>query len=149
MLTAAIVWEEQGYSGCSGPGFSLHSDIVIPYILHYGTEEQKMKFVPKLCKGEWVGALGMTEPGAGSDLQGMRTTAEPKGDHYVLNGSKVFITNGAHSDVVVVGECAACRSIYLYLWVSFVMFWIALFSRFTLCRNVIIVSGKNRSGQRS
>lgn len=101
-MTAAIVWEEQGYSLCSGPGFALHSDIVMPYILHYGTEEQKLKYLPKLCSGEWVGAIAMTEPGAGSDLQGIRTSAAPKGDHYVLNGSKTFITNGAHADVVIV-----------------------------------------------
>ncbi|SDD46066.1 acyl-CoA dehydrogenase [Algoriphagus faecimaris] len=100
----AILIEELGLSGCSGPaiGYPLHSDIVLPYILHYATEEAKKKYVPKMVSGEYIGAVAMTEPGAGSDLQGMRTSAEDKGDHYLINGSKTFITNGYLSDVVVV-----------------------------------------------
>ena len=100
----AILIEELGLSGCSGPaiGYPLHSDIVMPYILHYATEEAKKKYIPKMVTGEYIGAVAMTEPGAGSDLQGMRSTAEDKEDHYLLNGSKTFITNGYLSDVVVV-----------------------------------------------
>ena len=100
----AIFIEELGLSGCSGPaiGYPLHNDIVMPYILHYGTEEAKKAYVPKMVAGEWIGAVAMTEPGAGSDLQGMRTTAMDQGDHFVMNGSKTFITNGYLSDVVVV-----------------------------------------------
>jgi acyl-CoA dehydrogenase len=100
----AIFIEELGLSGCSGPaiGYPLHNDIVMPYILHYGTEEAKKAYVPKMVSGEWIGAVAMTEPGAGSDLQGMRSTALDHGDHFVLNGSKTFITNGYLSDVVVV-----------------------------------------------
>lgn len=100
----AILIEEIGLSGCSGPaiGYPLHSDIVMPYILHYATEEATKKYIPKMITGEYIGAVAMTEPGAGSDLQGMRSTAEDKGDHYLLNGSKTFITNGYLSDVVVV-----------------------------------------------
>ena len=100
----AIFIEELGLSGCSGPaiGYPLHNDIVMPYILHYGTEEAKKAYVPKMVSGEWIGAVAMTEPGAGSDLQGMRTTAMDQGDHFVMNGSKTFITNGYLSDVVVV-----------------------------------------------
>jgi acyl-CoA dehydrogenase len=100
----AIFIEELGLSGCSGPaiGYPLHNDIVMPYILHYGTEEAKKAYVPKMVSGEWIGAVAMTEPGAGSDLQGMRTTAMDQGDHFVINGSKTFITNGYLSDVVVV-----------------------------------------------
>jgi acyl-CoA dehydrogenase len=100
----AIFIEELGLSGCSGPaiGYPLHNDIVMPYILHYGTEEAKKAYVPKMVAGEWIGAVAMTEPGAGSDLQGMRTTAMDQGDHFVINGSKTFITNGYLSDVVVV-----------------------------------------------
>jgi acyl-CoA dehydrogenase len=100
----AIFIEELGLSGCSGPaiGYPLHNDIVMPYILHYGTEEAKKTYVPKMVSGEWIGAVAMTEPGAGSDLQGMRTTAMDQGDHFVMNGSKTFITNGYLSDVVVV-----------------------------------------------
>ena len=100
----AIFIEELGLSGCSGPaiGYPLHNDIVMPYILHYGTEEAKKAYVPKMVSGEWIGAVAMTEPGAGSDLQGMRTTAMDQGDHFVMNGSKTFITNGYMSDVVVV-----------------------------------------------
>lgn len=100
----AILIEELGLSGCSGPaiGYPLHSDIVMPYILHYATEEAKKKYIPKMITGEYIGAVAMTEPGAGSDLQGIRSTAEDKGDHYLLNGSKTFITNGYLSDVVVV-----------------------------------------------
>lgn len=104
ILSSAVVWEEQSYTGCTGPGFSLHSEIVAPYILNYGTDAQKAKYLPKLASGEWIGAIAMTEPGAGSDLQGMKTTAlqrEPGGD-YVLNGSKTYITNGALADVVIV-----------------------------------------------
>jgi len=100
----AIFIEELGLSGCSGPaiGYPLHSDIVMPYILHYATQAAKHKYIPKMISGEYIGAVAMTEPGAGSDLQGMRTTAVDQGDHYLINGSKTFITNGYLSDVVVV-----------------------------------------------
>ena len=104
ILSSAVVWEEQSYTGCTGPGFALHSEIVAPYIFNYGTEAQKQKYLPKLASGEWVGAIAMTEPAAGSDLQGMKSTAfqtTPGGD-FVLNGSKTFITNGALADVVIV-----------------------------------------------
>eukprot|EP01134_Creolimax_fragrantissima_P001521 CFRG1521T1 len=100
---AAIVWEEQAYSLCTGPGFALHSDIVMPYIQHYGTEEQKARILPKMAAGEAIGAIAMTEPAAGSDLAGMKTTALSNGDGtYSMNGSKVFITNGQMADVVIV-----------------------------------------------
>ncbi|XP_033730557.1 long-chain specific acyl-CoA dehydrogenase, mitochondrial-like [Pecten maximus] len=102
VLSAAITWEEQSYANCSGPGFALHSDIVMPYITHYGTPEQIEKFIPRMTAGTCIGAIAMTEPGAGSDLQGIRTTAKKDGDDYILNGSKVFITNGYMSDVVIV-----------------------------------------------
>jgi alkylation response protein AidB-like acyl-CoA dehydrogenase len=89
--------------GFTGLGFSLHSEIVAPYLLHYGTEAQKARFLPALASGEMVGAIAMTEPAAGSDLQGIKTTAlvQPDGS-YLLNGSKTFITNGWHADLVVV-----------------------------------------------
>lgn len=100
----AILIEELGLSGCSGPaiGYPLHSDIVMPYILHYGTPEAKQKYIPGMVSGDLIGAVAMTEPGAGSDLQGMRTSAVDQGDYYLVNGSKTFITNGYLSDVVVV-----------------------------------------------
>ncbi|XP_050407402.1 long-chain specific acyl-CoA dehydrogenase, mitochondrial [Patella vulgata] len=101
-LSTDITWEEQMYVNCTGPGFTLHSDIVMPYITHYGTKEQIEKFIPKMVSGEWIGAIAMTEPGAGSDLQGIRTNAKKDGDDYILNGSKVFITNGYMSDVCIV-----------------------------------------------
>ena len=99
---SAVVMEEVSALGLSGIGFSLHSDIVAPYILHYGTEAQKQKYLPQLVSGEMIGAIAMTEPGAGSDLQGVRTNAIPDGDHYILNGSKTFITNGQLCDLVIV-----------------------------------------------
>jgi len=99
---SAIVWEEQSYSGCTGPGFALHSEITAPYINRYGSEEQKQRILPKLVSGEWIGALGMTEPSAGSDFANIKTVAKKDGDDYIINGSKVFITNGWHSNVVVV-----------------------------------------------
>jgi long-chain-acyl-CoA dehydrogenase len=98
----AIVWEEQSYSGCTGPGFAMHSDIVAPYIANYGTEEQKSRMLPKLISGEWIGALAMTEPSAGSDFANIKTVAVKDGDDYIINGSKVFITNGWLCDVVIV-----------------------------------------------
>jgi len=100
----AIITEELGRSGCAGPavGYPLHSDIVSPYIEHYGNEATKKKYLPKMVTGEWIAAIAMTEPVAGSDLQNIRTTAVDKGDHYLVNGSKTFITNGYLSDLVVV-----------------------------------------------
>jgi alkylation response protein AidB-like acyl-CoA dehydrogenase len=81
---------------------SVHSDIATPYILHLGSEEQKQKYLPKMARGECIGAIGMTEPGAGSDLQGIKTSALPDGeDHYRINGSKTFITNGQNAGVVI------------------------------------------------
>ncbi|XP_060594603.1 long-chain specific acyl-CoA dehydrogenase, mitochondrial-like [Ruditapes philippinarum] len=102
VLSTAITWEEQMYANCSGPGFALHSDIVMPYISHYGTREQIEKFIPAMTAGKCIGAIAMTEPGAGSDLQGIRTNAKQDGDDWILNGSKVFITNGYMADLVLV-----------------------------------------------
>ncbi|XP_042203919.1 long-chain specific acyl-CoA dehydrogenase, mitochondrial-like [Homarus americanus] len=99
---AAIIMEEQSYVNCSGPGFALHSQIVMPYITHYGSQEQIDKYIPDMTAGIKIGAIAMTEPGAGSDLQGVRTSAQKDGDDWILNGSKTFITNGYMSDVVLV-----------------------------------------------
>lgn len=101
-LYSAVVIEEQARLGLTGVGFSLHSDIVAPYILHYGSEEQKRHYLSKLVSGELVTAIAMTEPGTGSDLQGVKTTAVLDGDEYVINGSKTFITNGWLADLVIV-----------------------------------------------
>jgi acyl-CoA dehydrogenase len=101
-LHSAIVMEELARAGATGPGFSLHSDIVAPYILAYGTEQQRRRYLPRMARGEIIGAIAMSEPGAGSDLQGVRTTAAKRGNGYVLNGSKTFITNGQNADVVIV-----------------------------------------------
>ncbi|TBW56197.1 acyl-CoA dehydrogenase [Marinobacter halodurans] len=99
---SAVIMEEIVRASTSGLGWALHSDIVAPYILNYGTGEQKQKYLPKLATGEMIGAIAMTEPGAGSDLQGVKTSAVREGDHYLLNGSKTFITNGQMADLVIV-----------------------------------------------
>jgi len=83
-------------------GFALQDDIFIPYLLRLGTDEQQRRWLPRLCAGELIGAIAMTEPSAGSDLQGITTTAVPDGDEWILNGAKTFITNGIHSDLVIV-----------------------------------------------
>lgn len=98
---AAII-EAIGHVGVDGFGIALHNAIVAPYILHYGSEEQKRKWLPKLATGELIGAIAMTEPGAGSDLQGIRTRAEKDGNRYRINGSKTFITNGQLANLVIV-----------------------------------------------
>jgi alkylation response protein AidB-like acyl-CoA dehydrogenase len=97
-----IVNEEIARSGCTGLGWTLHSDIAVPYIERYGTDFQKQKYLPKCVSGELITAIAMSEPGAGSDLQGAKTTAVLHGDHYILNGSKTFITNGQKSGLVIV-----------------------------------------------
>ena len=97
-----VLAEETARAGASGPGFAVHTDIIVPYISSLGTDEQKQRWLPGLVSGELISAIAMTEPGTGSDLQGIRTSAVDKGDHYVLNGSKTFISNGILSDIVVV-----------------------------------------------
>jgi long-chain-acyl-CoA dehydrogenase len=98
----AVILIEQARANLSGFGGGLHSAIVAPYLLHYGTPEQKSRWLPRMATGDLVGAIAMTEPGAGSDLQGVRTTARRDGDHYVLSGQKVFITNGQNANLIVV-----------------------------------------------
>jgi len=98
----AIVDEEGTYSGGAATGFSLQSDIVVNYLVSYGSEEQKREWLPKMVSGEVVTAIAMTEPGTGSDLQGIRTTAKKDGNHYVINGSKTYITNGQNADLILV-----------------------------------------------
>jgi len=97
----AIIDEELAYAGSSA-GITLQSDIVADYIVNYGSEEQKRRWLPGMISGEVVTAIAMTEPGTGSDLQGVRTTAKRDGNHYVVNGSKTYITNGQNADVVIV-----------------------------------------------
>jgi len=97
-----ILMEQLGAKGVDGFGLSLHNAIVAPYILHCGTEEQKRRWLPKLASCEYVSAIAMTEPGAGSDLQGIKTTARRDGDEYVINGSKTFITNGQTANFIIV-----------------------------------------------
>ena len=98
----AVIDREYSFAGFDTFGASLHSGIVAPYILRYGTEEQKRRWLPKLATGELVGAIAMSEPGTGSDLQGVRATAKRSGNGYVLNGSKTFITNGQHANLIIV-----------------------------------------------
>ncbi|WP_397589586.1 acyl-CoA dehydrogenase family protein [Sphingorhabdus sp.] len=98
----AIVDEESAYYGGVTTGFSLQSDIVVNYITSYGSEEQKKHWLPKMIAGEVITAIAMTEPGTGSDLQAMKTTAKKDGNHYVINGSKTYITNGQNADLILV-----------------------------------------------
>ncbi|WP_308192575.1 acyl-CoA dehydrogenase family protein [Nocardioides sp. CFH 31398] len=101
-----VLSEEMSRAMASGPGFPVHTDIIVPYITTLGTEEQKRRWLPGCVSGETISAIAMTEPGAGSDLQGIRTSAIDKGDHWVLNGSKTFISNGINADLVIV----VCRT---------------------------------------
>ncbi|MFU8815441.1 MAG: acyl-CoA dehydrogenase family protein [Pseudomonadales bacterium] len=97
-----VIMEEMHRAGVGGFGNQVHSTIVAPYIQHYGSEAQRLNWLPKMASGEMVGAIAMTEPNTGSDLQAVRTTAIRDGDDYVINGSKTYITNGQHADLVIV-----------------------------------------------
>ena len=121
LFSMAIVEEfsHANYGSIGGP-MTVHSDIVAHYILNNGTEAQKQRYLPAMAAGDCVGAIAMTEPGAGSDLQAVRTTANRDGDHFILNGSKTFITNGQHCDMVIVvartnTEVAGSRGTSLFL----------------------------------
>ncbi|MCC3647157.1 acyl-CoA dehydrogenase family protein [Cytobacillus oceanisediminis] len=103
---SVIINEELERVGSGMVGIGLHNDIVVPYITAYGTDEQKEKWLPKCAAGDIITAIAMTEPGAGSDLAGIRTTARLDGDHYIVNGEKTFITNGIHSDLIII----ACKT---------------------------------------
>ena len=96
-----VLTEETTAGRYSGLGFGLHNDIIAPYLLNLTDEEQKQRWLPKFCTGEFITAIAMTEPGTGSDLQGIKTRAVKEGDHYVLNGAKTFITNGINADLMV------------------------------------------------
>ena len=108
-LYSIILMEEQARLNLTGLGFALHSDIVAPYIDHYGTAEQKLAWLPKMASGDAIAAIAMTEPGGGSDLQAIRTTATRDGDEYVISGQKTFITNGQTADLILVA-CKTDRS---------------------------------------
>ncbi len=98
---STVVVEELARVGATGPAFHLHSDIVAPYIVQYGSEEQKQEWLPRMVRGEAIGAIAMSEPGAGSDLQNIQTRAVRDGNHFVINGQKIFITNGQLADIVI------------------------------------------------
>ena len=98
----AVVDEVVAELGLSGVGFGLHSDIAVPYILAYGSEAQKQQYLSACVNGEMITAIAMTEPGTGSDLQSIKTSAVLEGEHYILNGSKTFVTNGQMADLVIV-----------------------------------------------
>jgi acyl-CoA dehydrogenase len=98
----AVIIDALGKRGVDGWGIILHNAIVAPYILHYGTDEQRKRWLPRLASGELVGAIAMTEPGTGSDLQSVKTTAKKDGNHYVVSGSKTFITNGGTANLIIV-----------------------------------------------
>jgi acyl-CoA dehydrogenase len=97
-----VLMEQMGLKGVDGFGLSLHNSIVAPYIVHYGTEAQKQRWLPGMADGTFITAIAMTEPGAGSDLQGIKTTAKMVGNEYVINGSKTFITNGQTANLICV-----------------------------------------------
>ncbi len=101
----AIITEETTRGGYSGIGFTLHNDVVAPYLLELSNAEQKQRWLPGFASGELITAIAMTEPGTGSDLQGIKTRAVRDGDDWVLNGSKTFITNGINADLVIVVAC--------------------------------------------
>lgn len=98
----AIIIEQQQWKGIDGFGMTLHNGIIAPYIESYGTEEQKRKYLPRICSGETILAIAMTEPGTGSDLQNIKTTAKKDGNGYVINGSKTFISNGQLANLILV-----------------------------------------------
>lgn len=102
----AVIDEELSYAG-SAAGIILQSDVTADYLVHYGSEELKQKWLPRMVSGETIAAIAMTEPGAGSDLQGIVTTAKRDGDSYIINGSKTYITNGQNADLVIVVACTA------------------------------------------
>lgn len=102
----AIFTEELGRAGATGPGFAVHSDMAATYITNFGNEEQKHKWLPKMASGEVISAIGLTEPGAGSDLKAIATTAVRDGDDYIINGQKVYISNGQLCDIVIL----ACKT---------------------------------------
>ncbi len=105
-LFNVVINEELARALATGPGFAVHSDMVATYIATFGTDEQKSKWLPKMASGEVIGALGLTEPSAGSDLKGIRTRAVREGDEYVINGQKVYISNGQLCDIIVL----ACKT---------------------------------------
>lgn len=105
-LHSVVVNEELAKVGATGPAFPLHSDIIVPYILAYGSDDQKRNWLPKVVSGKTIMAIGMTEPIAGSDLQGIQTKAERDGNHFVLNGQKVWISNGQIADLYII----ACKT---------------------------------------
>ena len=122
-LYNVVVIEELAKAGMSGPGFMVHSEMVAPYIRTWGSEELKAKWLPRMVTGEAIGAVAMTEPGAGSDLKAMRTTAVADGSDYVVNGQKTYISNGQNCDFILLacktdpaagakGFCRANRAIY-------------------------------------
>lgn len=113
-----IVMEELERANVDGFGLSLHNAIVAPYILHYGTEEQKQKWLPRMASGELVGAIAMSEPGTGSDLQSVKTNAKQSGNGWVINGSKTFITNGGTANLIIIvadtgGEGKHSKSLFV------------------------------------
>jgi alkylation response protein AidB-like acyl-CoA dehydrogenase len=118
-LFDVVVFEELWRIGASGPGFLIHTDLVATYILSFGTDEQKRAWLPKMVRGEAIGSLGMTEPHAGSDLKAIRTRAVRDGDAFVINGQKVFISNGQLCDIIVLAcktdSAAGAKGITLFL----------------------------------